>query len=628
MRRLGSHAGFRSTLVGIAIAGGVLVTALTEILSLSRVLTFGLLLLSWGTILLVAALLVRRLAFPFMPPSSRRLLRRPRLELAMLAWVVVVVTLTGLLAIFAVPTNWDSMSYHLARVAHWAQNHSVEFYPTHIIRQLYAPPWAEFAMLQLYVLAGGDRLVNLVQWASMLGSLIGVSLIARQLGASTRGQLLTAFVCATIPMGILQSSTTQNDYAAALWLVCLVVALLALQSRPGPIPVLGAGASLGLSLLTKGTAFVIAAPFVLWFLLAGRHRPMFRKLGQGLVIVLCALALNGPQYVRNLELFGSPLGPGGEGEYRYMNREISLPILASNVLRNLGLHLGTPWPAANSAIEQAIGAAHATIGIAPDDPRSTWPGRRFEVIRPVVHEDLAPNGLHLLLIVAAVVAVWCRRAAGRLRAYSACLVLAFLLFCLLLRWQPWHSRLHLPLFVLGAPVVGVVLEPQRPVLLALLLFVLASSSVYFVTQNQASPVVGRRAVFMTARAKQRIHLGLGYVGAARFITSSGCRDVGLVLGDNDPEYFLWGLLADAGWQGRLESVLVSNAGPPSEPRRRFRPCAIVRVGPVSSAAPAELEVGEEYFRPGWSQDDVQVLVPAPPLPKGNARPLEIIVPAS
>jgi hypothetical protein len=48
------------------------VTVLTEILSLSRALTFGWLLPSWGTILLVAALLAPRLAFPVTALSKRR----------------------------------------------------------------------------------------------------------------------------------------------------------------------------------------------------------------------------------------------------------------------------------------------------------------------------------------------------------------------------------------------------------------------------------------------------------------------------------------------------------------------------------------------------------------------------
>lgn len=48
-------------------------------------------------------------------------------------------------------------TYHMSRVAHWAQNRNVEHYPTPIVRQLFQPPWAEFAILQSYVLTGGAR---------------------------------------------------------------------------------------------------------------------------------------------------------------------------------------------------------------------------------------------------------------------------------------------------------------------------------------------------------------------------------------------------------------------------------------------------------------------------------------
>jgi hypothetical protein len=42
---------------------------------------------------------------------------------------VIVVALTGALALFAAPTTWDSMTYHLARVADWAQDHTVSARP-------------------------------------------------------------------------------------------------------------------------------------------------------------------------------------------------------------------------------------------------------------------------------------------------------------------------------------------------------------------------------------------------------------------------------------------------------------------------------------------------------------------
>ena len=468
MSRLGLRVDFRVAALGAAVSGGVLVVALTELLGRFHALTIHAVAVTWAVVLaaVVAPVWARWWRGQWRLPDWRPPCPRG-LDLAMALWIAVVVVLTGLVALRAAPITYDSMTYHLARVAHWAQNRSVDFYPTHIIRQLYQPPWAEYALLHLFILAQGDRLANLVQWISMVASLMGISVIARQLGAGRRGQLLSAFVGATIPMGVLQAATTQNDHVNALWLVCLVSALLSLEATPGIVPVLSAGASLGLALLTKGTSYLLAAPFVAVFTLSGTHRPLSRKLGQALVIGLCALALNAPHYARNAALFGAPLGPGGEGNYRYANEAFRPAILISNALRNIALHLGTPSPTANARVEQAIDALHAMIGIAPDDARSTWPGTRFAIAVPRADEDLAPNGLHLLLMAGALAGAWRRRDDRRLLAFAGCLIAAFVLFCLVLRWQPWHSRLHLPLFVLAAPLIGVVLERLRPALIAI-----------------------------------------------------------------------------------------------------------------------------------------------------------------
>jgi 4-amino-4-deoxy-L-arabinose transferase-like glycosyltransferase len=95
-----------------------------------------------------------------------------------------------------------------------------------------------------------------------------VSLAAKQLGGDRRAQILTVVVAATIAMGIMQTSSTQNDYVVAFWLVCLVVFVLRLnRQRPGTgltgeALVVGGALGLGLALLTKPTAYVFAVPFM------------------------------------------------------------------------------------------------------------------------------------------------------------------------------------------------------------------------------------------------------------------------------------------------------------------------------------------------------------------------------
>src|SRR5262249_9415049 len=149
----------------------------------------------------------------------------------------------------------------------------------------------------------------------------------------------------------------------------------------------------------------------------------------------------------------------------------------------------------------------------------------------------ASNGFHLLLIAAALAAALSLRAGRRVAAFAGCLVAAFALFCLVLRWQPWHSRLHLPLFVLGTPLVGLVFARLRPPILAMALAAMGASPVYAVTPSPTARLQGRRSVFRMTWAEQRERqAGPGYIGAARSVVSSGCRDVGLVLGTNDREY--------------------------------------------------------------------------------------------
>ena len=61
-------------------------------------------------------------------------------ELLKQKWVYVLPLFLALivlgLAIVTIPYNWDSMTYHLSRIAYWAQNESVAHYAVEDVRQL------------------------------------------------------------------------------------------------------------------------------------------------------------------------------------------------------------------------------------------------------------------------------------------------------------------------------------------------------------------------------------------------------------------------------------------------------------------------------------------------------------
>src|SRR5262249_48389733 len=149
------------------------------------------------------------------------------------------------------------------------------------------------------------------------------------------------------------------------------------------------------------------------------------------------------------------------------------------------------------------------------------------------HEDSAGNLLHLALILVSMVLLavrWRDAALRRPMAYALALTAGFVLFCFLLRWQPWHSRLHLPLFVLWAPLIAVVLARALPkplvggVAVALLLACLP-----WVLANETRPLVGNPNVFTMSRTDQYFatapHLREPYKAATRELAAAGCSAV-------------------------------------------------------------------------------------------------------
>jgi hypothetical protein len=630
------EAGFRPAFLRASIVWGAFVTLVTEALSLFSALGPVSLAAAYAAGSAVAlALCLRGRA------GLRQLLHRPAgfprpAALAVAALFGGIIVVSGVIAVVAAPNNYDSMTYHLARVPHWQQAGSVAFFPTYIPRQLFMPPWAGYAILHLDALAGSDRFLALVQWFSMVGCTLGVSRVAGQLGAGARGQVLSAVFCVTLPMGISQASTTQCDYVTAFWLVCAVSALLDLLAEPTALRTLAAASSLSLAALTKTTASIFAAPLVVWFLLrllAGPRRgAAFYAKHLGLALLALAV-LDGPFFVRNYRLFGSPLGPTEEEKevvtsrgverYAYGNDAHTPGVLVSNALRNAGLHLSTPSPRLNFLFERAIRQAHAGLGLDIDDVRSTWPNTTFHVLRPILSEDLSGNFLHLVLIVGCVLAgafAWRSPRARGPAGYGAAVLAAFLLFCLVVRWQPWHSRLHLPLFVLWSPVVGAALGavPARfGGLVALVVCTLAAWAVPYLVWDYNRPLLGPDSIWRTSREDQRfVHapgLKYEYTVVADFVRLSGRKEVGLIL--DDYEYPLWHEFAGLRAGGvRLEHVAVGNAtrARPFPPPPDFRPEVVVRIDYASPepSSPAAVAVGGREFDRAWVGGRVAAYLPA------------------
>jgi 4-amino-4-deoxy-L-arabinose transferase-like glycosyltransferase len=122
-----------------------------------------------------------------------------------------------------------------------------------------------------------DRFVNLVQWICFVGCLIGVSIIARLLGADRRGEILAAVSCASIPLAVMAASGPKNDLVMTFWLVVAMYSLLRWKDEQDWIKTLAIGAAIALALFTKGTAYTYLPCLVAccWFMWPATARRRF-----------------------------------------------------------------------------------------------------------------------------------------------------------------------------------------------------------------------------------------------------------------------------------------------------------------------------------------------------------------
>lgn len=573
--------GWRRSFLDASIAWGVFAILLTEFLSLFKAVTLPGLALGWAGLALAGA---ARLVLVWRDSGRMELpaLRLPprRSDRLLIAVIGLVLILVGVVAWLAPPQTWDSLTYHMSRVAHWAQNHSVASYATGVEFQNLMSESAEFLVLQFYILTGGDRLVNFVQWFAMLGCAIGASVIAEQLGGSLSGQALAAAFAAALPMGIAQASSTTTDYGLAFWMVCVALKGLELIRAPREWETpLWLGVSTGMALATKPTAFAFMLPFAVWIALELIRRVRLREFIRAAASVGClTLALNAGHTLRNVELYSSWLGPSSVIS-GHTNEVFGWKVVASNLVRDASLHLGTQSPEFNQWLQKQILKIHVKIGQDWQDPRTTQTD--FRIIPPSTQEDTTPNQAAAILISLVFVGglVFARRLGRQGILYMLVVASTFVVFAGLLKYQIFGSRLQLPFFVLFAPSVGLAFSGRLSRVapwLGMLLILLAYP---WILSNQTRPLVPlrpwtqQRSLMSLPRDEFRDQ-SQPYDEMTTMILDRGCDSVGLMISGAADEYTLWQLLGAPRPSLRLEWIVGGNPSARLEPPD-FHPCAVI-----------------------------------------------------
>jgi len=570
----------------------------TEVLSLINRISYRAILYSWFFLTFLAALFL--IASWYRKPKEDHALtklNKDKSEVSRgvigicLGTILIISGITLFIALKSPPNNFDSMTYHMARVSHWIQNQNIRYYPTAIPRQNYSMPLAEYAILHLQILSQGDHYANLVQWLSYILSILTVTLIAKELKVSPRGQWITGALTAALPMAILQSTSTQNDLVVSAFCLSFVYFLSRVIKKGNWENLLFAALSMGLALATKGTAYIFIAGTGLGIggltLVSRKWGEIRNLLYRYSIIIGIGLLLNTGIYLRNWNLYQHPLITSNE---RTLVETVTPKILFANLVRNGAIHLSSPIESANQYVEKSVSSL---LGSEIDNPQSTFQGSKFELSFSI-NEDEAGNGLHLILITLAILILpWLKTDnKNELIIFKVAFLFSILLFSLIFKWQPWGGRLQTPIFLLGCSLFGYLIEKvfKKDIFPVLILIVFLVSSTPFLLLNSNRPLLPLwedSSAFYDTEIERQIYTNLGekldrypnlagkvksilsilyegrsvvltergelyflgnfkdyywYAGACHLVRNTPSSEIGLIMDSNDWEYPLWVML--------------------------------------------------------------------------------------
>jgi hypothetical protein len=559
---------------------------INEFLSLFQAITKISLAIIWILPIMGTAIVLRS-RFPKLKDEiwSRVKIPRSLPDRTLIVLIILICIITAVIARMAPPNTWDSLNTHLSRVAHWAQENSLQPYATGIEKQIYYPPFPGIAILQSYVLTSGDHWANFAQWTAMLLCMLGVTYLAGQFKARYTTQLFVALFTLTLPMGIAQSTSTMTDYLVALWILMVAIESVHLsQGRSLKECVFFITIAAGLAINTKPTAFAYLLPFGVYVSIHIIKRARFlRFILAGITCVFIMGLINAGYLSRNLSLYQNPLGPRS-GISVHTNEFLNWRVLVSNTVRNASLHAWSPFRLIRSATYRAIVELHDLMDIGITDPRTSVHDT-FAIRVPSTDEKKAGNFYHSIFIlgVAFFLGIRSKKENKQVLIYSLTVLFTFLVLSTAYKFSIFGSRYHLAFFILSAPFVGFGLDKHisKPVLALLGLFLIISSWNWLVGIDQR-PVWPKEqnGVSLLSDTREDMYfpqdrsIGERYQEMTTLIQANQCYQIGIMLRGSSAEYPIWVYSGAPSEDLEIEWIV---AGTPSESYSdaNFQPCAVI-----------------------------------------------------
>lgn len=386
------------------------------------------------------------------------------------------------------PNNWDSLTYHLSRGAHWLQEGSLDFFPLTSSRENTMSPLGDLVFAHLQVGTHDAGAAFLGQWVAGVVVLVGVGILAQTIFANPRVTALSVLVAATIPMLLSQMSTTQADLLAGVPLTVSVIAWR--WVRQGRIlgSVVLITLAFGVAAAIKTTSALLVLPWILIIVIQLARQRSWRALG-GLAALGMAtgLALNGGHAWRILTQRSGKLNAATD----VLNQIITPESVIVNVIRDVTTAMLLPIPAVVRGLQALSENAIRALGFDSSLPGATF-GSSY-TLATAWTEDHAAAPWHILLLMLALTWLVVHRHAVPRRLVTTLLVVIVvqgLLIALAIRWQPWMNRFTFLIVVFASPLIGWLLACWPPILRGTIVALLMLAAIAWVLLQPLRGLVG------------------------------------------------------------------------------------------------------------------------------------------
>lgn len=462
-------------------------------------------------------------------------------------------------AIITVPYNWDSMTYHLPRIAHWTQNANVFAYATHNDRQIGSTTLASYVCLMVYILSNKkDILLNLVQCMAYATNAVMVYSIARKCNVNIKLSTLASVLYLAMPIAFAEATTTQNDNFSTMWLLFFIYLILDYNDIKNPmvydkynrIKIGVMAGCMAMGYLSKPSVCFAMLIFLIWTLVCAIQRKddfviIVKLLGIGFIVSVVLIL---PQVIQNIVVFGQ-VSPANVGA-RQLVGTLAPNYLFIGFLKNFTYNLANSFmPAIKEGLSVFLYFMADCLQVNLDDPSIAEDGGAYGFSSYPYGCDTALNSL--VLVGAIIGIIWClirlKKQQDMQKKFCISAMLSYIVFCVFLRWQPFISRYMIGYFALFCPLIAIQIQDFISIVKNSMSKKVISFCFFFICLVSYVGVIKNVMEIDTKDWPKSYFYHVGYYyneyeEMCDIIMDKNYKEIGLITGANSYEYPLWGIL--------------------------------------------------------------------------------------